>query len=80
MFPLEIIYSFRLDTVRPVEGPAGQWLEDIRVTTDMECTCVLQGKSLTRDTTDVIFTTHTSLKGTPTDSNSLDLIIPKLTK
>ena len=71
---------FQIGHSVPVEGPAGQWLEDIRVTTDMECTCVLQGKSLTRDTTDVIFTTHTSLKGIPIGSHSLNLIIPKLTK
>ena len=41
----------------------GQWLQDLRCMTETECMCVLQGKSLSKDTTDVVFTTSKTTKG-----------------
>ena len=40
-----------------------QWLEDLRLTTDTECMCVLQGKSLAKDSTDVVFNASKTNKG-----------------
>jgi len=40
-----------------------KWLEDLRLMTDTECMCVLQGKSLTKDTTDLVFTAARSTRG-----------------
>ena len=40
-----------------------QWLVDLRTVTETECMCVLQGKSLTKESTDVIFTSLKSLSG-----------------
>ena len=40
-----------------------QWLEDLRLMTETECMCVLQGKSLSKGSTDVVFTAPKPIKG-----------------
>ena len=39
------------------------WLEDLRTMTDTECMCVLQGKSLAKDTNDIFMTAARTPKG-----------------
>ena len=55
------IYCFSM-YVSEVDS-VGQWLQDLRCMTETECMCVLQGKSLSKDTTDVVFTTSKTTKG-----------------
>jgi len=40
-----------------------QWLVDIRSLTDSECLCVLQGKSLTADTTETVVSPSELISG-----------------
>jgi len=40
-----------------------QWLRDLRNETELECTCVLQGKSLTKESVDLVFVVPKSTKG-----------------
>ena len=40
-----------------------QWLRDLRNETELECTCVLQGKSLTKESADLVFVVPKSTKG-----------------
>lgn len=40
-----------------------QWLRDLRDETELECMCVLQGKSLTKESADLVFLVPKSTKG-----------------
>lgn len=40
-----------------------QWLRDLRDETEVECMCVLQGKSLTKESADLVFVVPKSTKG-----------------
>lgn len=42
-----------------------RWLEDLRVMCESECMCVLQGKSLTKESSDLVLTSLKSAKGGP---------------
>ena len=54
-----------------VSGSVSQWLDDLYTMTDMECMCVLQGKSLSNQATDVVFHANKSIKGKSPNNNYL---------
>ena len=45
-------------------SPVNQWLREVRLTTEAECVCVLQGKSLAAQSTDIHLPPCKTLKGT----------------
>ena len=45
-------------------GSVNRWLREVRLTTETECVCVLQGKSLSAQSSDVHLPPSRSLKGT----------------
>lgn len=55
------MFCFRKDLTE--SDSVMQWLEDLRLMTETECMCVLQGKSLSKDTTDIVFTATKSARG-----------------
>ena len=44
-------------------GAVNQWLKEVRLTTETECVCVLQGKSLSAQSSDIHLPPSRSLKG-----------------
>lgn len=61
IFFISFLKCFRLNLTK--SSNVLKWMADIRHSTDTECMCVLQGKSLTADSDDVVFTPPKSFSG-----------------